>query len=1571
MNAKLGADQPFRVRSATLHGVAVQIPWSDLAAEHVLLQVERVAVTLAPYDPAVDVVLADADANEHLMSRSITRSALAGSNMNQSTLGAGSVENAFANDPWMAGAASASSHQHIDPDAAELGAAFADSGDGSKDTKTALEHLFANIFANLQVQLDALDVRLEYAADAALALALRGVVYKSRDDVPAGGDVVRKVLIFESLTSSIDGAEPLSLFSLVSTGADMIAVDFSRKALEEVTGVEEQPQSLSIVANIDGDIRLALTPPIVGALSQCATVYARAASLLSSSSPPSSSAPPIDDNDAVMESMSQSILLRLSPYSRWRPRTATLLSEATLLKVRLRHVEGVWGAETLHFHGIVAKHVFVERASELGCGLIELTDGLEPMFRCGDKVRASSDDDGDATPPIWLRVTDAAQQQHQRANTSERNLVVVIAPVHILVAPQRVQRMIDLVAPLLRLPRFGKADAVAATPSDPSKQLVRVSWPAPLQFVCRVPEAQLECTATLRNASCALIVSPNLTRASASFDVFELIVQRTSARKTKTKRTSAAATRRASGAALLRYSVSGARASVIEVRLRSTAGAEQSLALPTHRDDALWSMAQVMLVQQEPAAARQGFDARQHIGSAFALKNADVCVQAALCDIAINVDSVADVVQCVQVVQRMLPATAAVSSPPTQAPSPVSIAAQVRVDSVEVDLEAQFALRLQNLDSCVGTRYARLPVTFAFCGASHLSLMRDNNQLMLCGTPTGLIEQLPPVLPELVVNVEGASVRTVVGSQQTTFIVTRLSLVPHAPNWLALIDIVKSASPSSAAASASAPPPQPPSSPEFGVAIRHINVLHLSGLRRSGALCIGIDNVSGRANLASSAHVSVQSVSVHLLAPPSSGGECPRRWIPSSSSSSGSESSFIGSTVGLFRSREAVGHASLDVNVALGSSPLVAAIDAQANVLRMRFTKAQFAALNDVLATLGAAAGAYFDIPLPQLPDDSAEAERLQRKALLEETLRAAFARERQQQQQQQQASSEPIDMGGSIVLNANEIEDELSDMRGSMLLVESDGSGGAPASEERVQSEVDAVMRSTEWIVMQDDVATKADQEPADQAPTVAGRSWSLPVDEAFAHTPLAVSLQLSRFGVSVVLAGEPNAAAAAAASTAAASTFDALELRLHAPLIRFEQFQLAESVRPANGDLATAVKQHPAHFYDQFTPHIRCTVRFDLFDIRDHVLTSSYKRAFRICESADGATVGELRVEFLAHQRWSPAQRKLAVVAHVPPMRAYVNQDSWDFLWQYLARDDTPIVTTTAAQSDPPPAPPLPTLLELLEVTPISIVVDYKPGIRAGSFSALMATGDYMYMLKMVPLEQASVELRHLRLRNVLAENWSSLALQRYFPNYDRSHLARLLVGVQPLHVAFKLGAGAADLVRVPLAEYRRGGSVVAGLQSGVKTLTVEVLTLGSRVSSVAARLLGGGSDTAALRASPGGSSDEQQRISRYANQPATMNEGVQQAVEQLRDGVLSGLRAVAVDPINAYQRDGAWAFLSSAVSGVPRLVLRPAMGVSSAIAKVTQGVRNQLEPERKREADHKWKAANDDNQLDDFEM
>jgi hypothetical protein len=1548
LNGKLGDDQPLRVRSASLAGVVLHVPWSDLAADHVLVQIERLALVVSPFDAARD---APVD-SPPLDGEALHESGVAASAMQQSSLFAASRDNAFAGDPWMAAGNSAAPSA---AEASELGAAFAADDDGSQAAKTALEHLFANMFANLHFQLDALDVRVDYADNASLDVALRGALLRTRE--ASAADVVRKVMSFESLAATLSPGA-VELFSVRSAGAvDEIGVDFAQKALEEVSGVEEQPRSLAIVAKFESSVRLALTTQTVDALSRCASAFSRAASdcrrVFGSLTADDESSEP-DAGSA----MSQSILLRLSPYSKWRPRTATLMSEATLLEVRLQHVTSVLGGETLHLRGITAKHVFVERATEFGCALVQLTDGADALFQCGAAPAAPSrdddDDDGAPPPPLWLRSHAATLT----AATIEHNVVVVLPPIHVHVAVQRVRALLELFAPLATLQ--ATAPAAPAASVDVTKRIVRLSLPSPLQLQCRLADAHVDASLALHNAAFAVVIAPlsGSVRSSLTFDVAEFLLLPVVVRKTKTKR-SAASRRAAAEAPLLRVAVRGQQASVIELRTRTrAASASDAVALPAHRDDALWSMAQVMVVQQEPAAARLGFEARQHVGAAHALKTADVCVQALLRDVDCAVESVVDAVRALEAVSALLPPPAA--APPAvdaAAAAPAqSFAVQTRVDRVDASCAGEFALHAGGVDVCAASRFARLPVWFLFAGAAQLALTRSGASagLLLCGTPTGLLEQLPAIVPDLVVSVEGASVRAVLGAVQTTLTVTRLSLVPHVRNWLALVDAVAVPPP----VSDGEPPRKSSAALEFGIAVRHVNVLHLFGAGRSGALCVALDNTTGRCNASSSAHVTVQSVSVTLLSPVA-GGETVRRWIPSSSG----DSSHLGHVVGLLRAPDVA----LDVHVALGTAPTVVAADVRGNVLRFRFTKSRYEAFVDALGSLGAAAAAHFDAPMPQLQDDAAEAERVRRRVLLEETLKAAFARERQQQAGLGDGGA-PIDMGGSILVNANEVEVELADMRGSMLLVERESDGAAP-SEERVQSEVDAVMRSTEWVVMQDELVAARRDADADQAGEFAkmSRVWSLPVDDAFAHTPLALSLQIARCGVSFVLAGEPQTGASAPGG--GANAFDALELRLNAPLIRFEQFQLATSRRGDDGVLPSA-PLHPAHFYDQFTPNVRVSVRLDLLDVRDHVLTSSYKRAFRL-QGDGGDAVPELRFEYLAHQRWSPLQRKLSMLLQVPPLRAYVNQDSWVFLWQFLTRSDAPPASATPASA---PDALLPTLVELFDVSPIGIELDYKPGIRAGAFTELMANGDFVYLMKAIPLEQAHIDLRRLRLRNVLAENVSTLAFQRFFPNYGRSHLAKLLVGVQPVHVVFKLGQGAADLLRVPLAEYRRGGSVVGGLQTGLKTLTVEVLTLGSRVSSVTARLLGGGSDTATGGgggAGGGAGGDEAQRISRYANQPSTVNEGVQQAVEHLRDGVLSGLRAVAVDPINAYQRDGAWAFLSSAVSGVPRLVLRPAMGVSNAIAKVTQGVRNSLEPERKREADQKWKATGDNERLDDFDI
>ena len=71
----------------------------------------------------------------------------------------------------------------------------------------------------------------------------------------------------------------------------------------------------------------------------------------------------------------------------------------------------------------------------------------------------------------------------------------------------------------------------------------------------------------------------------------------------------------------------------------------------------------------------------------------------------------------------------------------------------------------------------------------------------------------------------------------------------------------------------------------------------------------------------------------------------------------------------------------------------------------------------------------------------------------------------------------------------------------------------------------------------------------------------------------------------------------------------------------------------------------------------------------------------------------------------------------------------------------------------------------------------------------------------------------------------------MARYVNNYSSSTLRRLLRSVQPIHVVWKLVGGVADVVRVPVAEYRRGGSVLSGLGGGVRRLTIEVCSISKK--------------------------------------------------------------------------------------------------------------------------------------------
>lgn len=155
-------------------------------------------------------------------------------------------------------------------------------------------------------------------------------------------------------------------------------------------------------------------------------------------------------------------------------------------------------------------------------------------------------------------------------------------------------------------------------------------------------------------------------------------------------------------------------------------------------------------------------------------------------------------------------------------------------------------------------------------------------------------------------------------------------------------------------------------------------------------------------------------------------------------------------------------------------------------------------------------------------------------------------------------------------------------------------------------------------------------------------------------------------------------------------------------------------------------------------------------------------------------------------------------------------------------------------------------------------------------------------------------------------------------------------MISGVAPIRSVVNVGSGVADLVLLPISQYRKDGRVVRGLQKGttafVKSTATEAIKLGARLATgtqvileQAETVLGGqfkNPITAeAMQISPAaldldeGTEDAEleELISRYADQPTNVKEGVQSAVRSLRRNFNSAAQTILAVPMEVYERSG----------------------------------------------------------------
>ena len=226
--------------------------------------------------------------------------------------------------------------------------------------------------------------------------------------------------------------------------------------------------------------------------------------------------------------------------------------------------------------------------------------------------------------------------------------------------------------------------------------------------------------------------------------------------------------------------------------------------------------------------------------------------------------------------------------------------------------------------------------------------------------------------------------------------------------------------------------------------------------------------------------------------------------------------------------------------------------------------------------------------------------------------------------------------------------------------------------------------------------------------------------------------------------------------------------------------------------------------------------------------------------------------------------------------------------------------------------------------------------------------------------------------RLGDTLNDLWT--------PDVKANQLADVISGVAPIRSIVNVGSGMADLVLLPIAQYKKDKRLVRGMQRGatsfMRSTAMEAIKLGARLATGtqvilehAEGMFGGNTDTrgsiptlevaASGDGQPGDddldSSGELQ--SKYATQPGNMSEGMRGAYKSLRTNFSSAAQTILAVPMEVHESSGDGT-LHTVVRAIPIAVLRPMIGASEAVSKTLFGLTNTMDPTMRQDNEAKYK-------------
>jgi len=307
----------------------------------------------------------------------------------------------------------------------------------------------------------------------------------------------------------------------------------------------------------------------------------------------------------------------------------------------------------------------------------------------------------------------------------------------------------------------------------------------------------------------------------------------------------------------------------------------------------------------------------------------------------------------------------------------------------------------------------------------------------------------------------------------------------------------------------------------------------------------------------------------------------------------------------------------------------------------------------------------------------------------------------------------------------------------------------------------------------------------------------------------------------------------------------------------------------------------------------------------------------------------------------------------ANVQPFQCWIDRSLIVFLQCFFSNIQP---TQDMSQEEIPLGPP-PVFFQFCRISGVRMRLDYsctEQGIDLVAFQK----GDYTELLNLVPLEKVELNLHSHTFTGI--SGWPKLIkllLESWVADITTSQLHRFVFGITPIRPFVSVGKEAANLVMLPVSEYRKDGRVLRavrlGAQAFVKTATLEMLNISHRATKCAASILG---DLMGASSEPG--SDPRSQIEYFDEQPAGFVEGLTDGFESLSREMASTIHTVIALPIQEYKRTGAGGTARCVIRALPIAVLKPIVGASEALSCTLLGVRNNLDPRSRQEEEELWR-------------